>query len=114
MPASVFADTPIDSIRHCAHRGLEACVEGRAPWEFAALLAAAPWLRQLGDGHLVIVFPAWGFGFQHGADAQLPRDRATSRTRGARASTSARAMGRSRPVSSNRARCTTSTARRSA
>lgn len=37
-------------------------LEGRAPWEFAALLAAAPWLRQLprGDGHPVIVFPGLG------------------------------------------------------
>jgi pimeloyl-ACP methyl ester carboxylesterase len=34
-------------------------LEGRAPWEFAALLASAPWLRQLpaGDGHPVVVFP---------------------------------------------------------
>ncbi len=34
-------------------------LEGRAPMEFAALLAAAPWLRRLpeGDGHPVLVFP---------------------------------------------------------
>jgi pimeloyl-ACP methyl ester carboxylesterase len=34
-------------------------LEGRAPWEFAASLAAAPWLRKLprGDGHRVLVFP---------------------------------------------------------
>lgn len=37
-------------------------LEGRAPWEFAALLAATPWLRRLprGDGHPVIVFPGLG------------------------------------------------------
>jgi pimeloyl-ACP methyl ester carboxylesterase len=41
---------------------LKLALEGRAPWEFAALLAAAPWLRQLpeGDGHPVIVFPGLG------------------------------------------------------
>jgi pimeloyl-ACP methyl ester carboxylesterase len=34
-------------------------LEGRAPWEFAASLVAAPWLRRLprGDGHTVLVFP---------------------------------------------------------
>jgi pimeloyl-ACP methyl ester carboxylesterase len=34
-------------------------LEGRAPWEFAATLAAAPWLKRLprGDGHPVLVFP---------------------------------------------------------
>ncbi len=34
-------------------------LEGRAPMEFAALLAAAPWLARLpeGDGHPVLVFP---------------------------------------------------------
>jgi pimeloyl-ACP methyl ester carboxylesterase len=37
-------------------------LEGRAPWEFAALLASAPWLKSLpsGDGHPVIVFPGLG------------------------------------------------------
>lgn len=37
-------------------------LEARAPWEYAALLAAAPWLRQLpaGDGHPVIVYPGLG------------------------------------------------------
>jgi pimeloyl-ACP methyl ester carboxylesterase len=37
-------------------------LEARAPWEFAALLASAPWLRRLprGDGHPVIVFPGLG------------------------------------------------------
>lgn len=34
-------------------------LEGRAPWEFAALLASAPWLARLpgGDGQPVLVFP---------------------------------------------------------
>jgi len=37
-------------------------LEGRAPLEFAATLAAAPWLRKLpaGDGHPVLVFPGLG------------------------------------------------------
>ncbi|MBT9458149.1 MAG: alpha/beta hydrolase [Burkholderiaceae bacterium] len=37
-------------------------LEGRAPWEYAALLAAMPWLRRLprGDGHPVLVFPGLG------------------------------------------------------
>ena len=34
-------------------------LEGRAPWEYAAMVAATPWLRRLarGDGHPVLVFP---------------------------------------------------------
>ncbi|MBI3369074.1 MAG: alpha/beta hydrolase [Burkholderiales bacterium] len=37
-------------------------LEARAPWEYAALLASSPWLKQLpkGDGHPVIVFPGLG------------------------------------------------------
>ncbi len=37
-------------------------LEARAPWEYAALLAAMPWLSRipLGDGHPVIVFPGLG------------------------------------------------------
>jgi pimeloyl-ACP methyl ester carboxylesterase len=37
-------------------------MEARAPWEYAALLAAAPWLAKLptGDGHPVVVFPGLG------------------------------------------------------
>jgi len=37
-------------------------LEGRAPWEWAALLASLPWMRSLprGDGHPVIVFPGLG------------------------------------------------------
>ena len=41
---------------------LHMMMEARAPWEFAALLAAMPWLRRLpqGDGHPVVVFPGLG------------------------------------------------------
>ncbi len=37
-------------------------LEGRAPWEYAAMLAATPWLRKLpaGDGHPVLVYPGLG------------------------------------------------------
>ena len=37
-------------------------MEGRAPWEYAALLASMPWLKRLphGDGHPVVVFPGLG------------------------------------------------------
>jgi pimeloyl-ACP methyl ester carboxylesterase len=37
-------------------------LEGRAPFEYAALLAATPWLRRAerGDGHPVLVFPGMG------------------------------------------------------
>lgn len=37
-------------------------LEARAPWEWAAMVAAAPWLRRLpvGDGHPVLVFPGLG------------------------------------------------------
>jgi pimeloyl-ACP methyl ester carboxylesterase len=37
-------------------------LEGRAPWEFAALMAATPWLRRLpkGNGHAVLVLPGLG------------------------------------------------------
>jgi len=37
-------------------------LEGRAPWEYAAMWAAMPWLRKLprGDGHPVLVFPGLG------------------------------------------------------
>ena len=37
-------------------------LEARAPWEYAALLAASPWLSALpsGDGHPVIVYPGLG------------------------------------------------------
>jgi Alpha/beta hydrolase family len=37
-------------------------MEARAPWEYAAMVAAAPWLNRLpvGDGHPVMVFPGLG------------------------------------------------------
>jgi pimeloyl-ACP methyl ester carboxylesterase len=37
-------------------------LEARAPWEYAAMLASAPWLARLpmGDGHPVVVFPGLG------------------------------------------------------
>jgi pimeloyl-ACP methyl ester carboxylesterase len=37
-------------------------LEGRAPWEWAAMMAATPWLRRLprGDGHPVLVYPGLG------------------------------------------------------
>ncbi len=37
-------------------------MEARAPWEYAAMMAAAPWLNKLpvGDGHPVIVYPGLG------------------------------------------------------
>ncbi len=37
-------------------------LEGRAFWEFGAMLAATPWLRRMphGDGHPVLVFPGLG------------------------------------------------------
>jgi len=37
-------------------------MEARAPWEYAALVASAPWLSRLpaGDGHPVIVYPGLG------------------------------------------------------
>ena len=50
-------------------------MEARAPWEYAAMLAAAPWLSRLpaGDGHPVLVFPGLGASdFTHAAAAQLP------------------------------------------
>jgi len=39
-------------------------LEGRAIWEYAALIAATPWLRRVpgGDGHPVIVLPGLGAG----------------------------------------------------
>lgn len=54
---------PIDAQELVAAPGpWQLMLEARAPWEFAALLAATPWLAQLprGDGHPVIVFPGLG------------------------------------------------------
>jgi pimeloyl-ACP methyl ester carboxylesterase len=43
-------------------RAWQLLLEARAPWEFGALLAAAPWLTRaaVGDGHPVIVYPGLG------------------------------------------------------
>lgn len=45
-----------------APNALLMAMEGRAPWEYAAMLAAMPWLRRLprGDGHPVLVLPGLG------------------------------------------------------
>lgn len=45
-----------------APHALLVLLEGRAPWEYAAMLAAMPWLKRLprGDGHPVIVYPGLG------------------------------------------------------
>ena len=54
---------PLDSIELLAAPGpLLMMLEARAPWEYAAMLAAAPWLNKLpvGDGHPVLVFPGLG------------------------------------------------------
>jgi pimeloyl-ACP methyl ester carboxylesterase len=56
------------TVPHAAHQAFRApnawqmMLEGRAPLEFAAMLAATPWLRKLprGDGHHVLVFPGLG------------------------------------------------------
>ena len=50
------AEAPADI---AAPGALLLALEGRAPWEFAASIAAAPWLRRLpkGDGHRVLVLP---------------------------------------------------------
>jgi pimeloyl-ACP methyl ester carboxylesterase len=69
-PTRAKPATPeIDTAAGSADRDLQApnallmMLEGRAPWEFAAMLAALPWLRRLpprGDGHPVLVFPGMG------------------------------------------------------
>jgi pimeloyl-ACP methyl ester carboxylesterase len=50
----------VDSVQ--APNAMLMALEGRAPWEYAAMLAAMPWLRRLprGDGHPVLVFPGLG------------------------------------------------------
>ncbi len=53
-------------------------MEARAPWEYAALLAATPWLARLpvGDGHPVIVYPGLGASdFSTAALRNFLRDR---------------------------------------
>jgi pimeloyl-ACP methyl ester carboxylesterase len=62
----VVWDNPPDHWDDTAHAkapgALLMLLEGRAVWEYTALLAAAPWLRRVppGDGHPVIVFPGLG------------------------------------------------------
>jgi hypothetical protein len=69
--SDVVIDVPMPEVRPAAPEGggvpagmrapgaLLLALEGRAPWEFAASVAAAPWLRKLprGDGHRVLVMP---------------------------------------------------------
>lgn len=62
---AVRSDTPPSTDPHADLRpphALLLMLEGRAPWEYAALLAATPWLRKLpmGDGHSVLVLPGLG------------------------------------------------------
>ena len=54
---------PLDSGEAVSAPGpLLLMMEARAPWEYAAMVAAAPWLNRLpvGDGHPVVVFPGLG------------------------------------------------------
>jgi pimeloyl-ACP methyl ester carboxylesterase len=54
---------PLDRAELVAAPGpLQMMLEARAPWEYAAMLAATPWLARLpvGDGHPVVVFPGLG------------------------------------------------------
>lgn len=61
--------TPPDPRHHAPHvddlrapNAFLLALEGRAPWEYASMIAATPWLRRLprGDGHPVLVFPGLG------------------------------------------------------
>jgi pimeloyl-ACP methyl ester carboxylesterase len=58
------ANSPVEDSGIKAPNALLLMLEGRAPWEYAALLAAAPWLARLppGDGHPVLVLPGLGAG----------------------------------------------------
>jgi pimeloyl-ACP methyl ester carboxylesterase len=51
---------PIEDIR--APNAFLLMLEGRVAWEYAAMVAALPWLKRLprGDGHPVLVFPGLG------------------------------------------------------
>ena len=59
MPADKSTAAPPAPADIRAPSALLLALEGRAPWEFAASVAAAPWLRKLpkGDGHRVLVLP---------------------------------------------------------
>ncbi len=54
--------TPPDAL--AAPGAWQMLLEARAPWEYAAMLAATPWLARMpvGDGHPVLVFPGLGAG----------------------------------------------------
>jgi pimeloyl-ACP methyl ester carboxylesterase len=56
-----FAPPHVGDFANAPH-ALLMLMEARAPWEYAALVAAMPWLSRLpaGDGHPVIVYPGLG------------------------------------------------------
>ena len=60
MPTTRSENQRQDNLR--APNAFLMMLEGRAPWELAAMLASTPWLRKLprGDGHPVLVFPGLG------------------------------------------------------
>jgi pimeloyl-ACP methyl ester carboxylesterase len=60
-PFAPFAPPDAEE-RVSAPSALQLLLEARAPWEYAAMLAATPWLARgpVGDGHPVIVFPGLG------------------------------------------------------
>ena len=62
MPRRAPSSTPSPELH--APGAWQLLLEGRAPWEYAALLDAAPWLARLpaGDGHPVLVLPGLGAG----------------------------------------------------
>lgn len=61
-PAGNGADPWFHTADVKAPNALLLMLEGRAPWEFAAMMASMPWLKRLarGDGHAVLVFPGLG------------------------------------------------------
>ncbi|GAP34716.1 alpha/beta hydrolase [Piscinibacter sakaiensis] len=61
-PSAAPAAAPAPPDNHRPPGPLLLLLEGRAPWEWAAMLAATPWLRRLpkGDGHPVLVYPGLG------------------------------------------------------
>lgn len=61
-PVRAAAAAPSAAAPLRAPGALQLLLEGRAPWEYAALWAALPWLRSAprGDGHPVLVYPGLG------------------------------------------------------
>lgn len=59
-PPNQSADWPDGSVK--APNALLVALEARAPWEYAAMWAATPWLARAprGDGHPVLVLPGLG------------------------------------------------------